>query len=94
MVVVVSDLDRVGALEQDWEEASVKAAVLALEVVPFPSVSVTVVEGEAVVSDRALQLAAVVLDRVVQVPAALETAWADVLEEAKAEVVAPAAAMA
>lgn len=68
------DLDRVGALEQDWEEASVKAAVLALKVVPFPSVSVAVMEGEAVVSDRALQLAAVVLDLVVQVPAALETA--------------------
>lgn len=70
--VVVSDLDLVGALEEDWEEASVEAVVLALKVVPFLAASVAGMEGEAVVLDRAVQVEAVVLHQVIQVAAALE----------------------
>lgn len=71
------------ALEEDWMEASAEAVVLTLEVVAISAALVVVAEEEAVV-----------LDRVVLEATNLDAAWAGVLEEAQAQIWAPAAAMA
>lgn len=76
MEVMASEATLSVVLEEDWVEALEEAVVPAVEVKGFPAASVAVVEADAAP-----------LDRVVQVAAALEAAWA----EAKEEVVSPPA---
>lgn len=83
MEVIASVVALAVSLEEDLVEVSQEEVVLGVEVVGFPEASVALVAVEGVV-----------LNWVVQVAAALEAALAEVLDQAKEEVVAQVAVLA